>query len=349
VLKLDFKKAFDSVEWISLDAILAARGFDDHWRGWVAKILSSGKTAVMLNGVPGHWINCRRGLRQGDPLSPYLFIIVADVLQRLIKRAASHGELLHPIDPTLPCPSLQYADDTLILTKGDVPSMVALKWILDDFSAATGLAINFHKSTCVPMHIDDASAVKMASVLGCAISTFLQTYLGLPLSPHKLKFADYQPLLDSFDRYLSGWKARLLSTSARLVLVNSVLGSLPIYYMASILLPNNVRERLEAKRRAFLWTGEELYHGSRCLVAWADVCKTKEQGGLGVKNMEDMNHCLLLKFVHKLHESGLLPWKQWFLSHSDPNLDSANDSYLDQLISKELQRYRSLTIVRVGM
>ena len=84
-------------------------------------------------------------------------------------------------------------------------------------------------------------------------------------------------------------------------------------------------------------------------MAWADVCKTKEQGGLGVKNMEDMNHCLLLKFVHKLHEPGLLPWKQWFLSHSDLNLDSANDSYLGQLISKELQRYRSLTIVRVGM
>ena len=106
VLKLDFKKAFDSVEWGSLDKILAARGFDDPWRSWISKILTSGKTAVMLNGVPGRWITCRRGLRQGDPLSPYLFIIVADVLQRLIRCGVERGELQHPIDATLSCPVL---------------------------------------------------------------------------------------------------------------------------------------------------------------------------------------------------------------------------------------------------
>ena len=127
VLKLDFKKAFDSVEWSSLDKILAARGFDARWRSWVSAILISGKTAVMLNSVPGRWIACRRGLRQGDPLSPYLFIIVADVLQRLIHRAATSGDLVHPIDPNLPCPVLQYADDTLILTRGDATSIAALK------------------------------------------------------------------------------------------------------------------------------------------------------------------------------------------------------------------------------
>jgi len=97
----------------------------------------------------------------------------------------------------------------------------------------------------------------LAEILGCSVSSFPQTYLGLPLSPHKLKFADYQPLLFSFDRYLAGWKARLLSTGGRIVLVNSVLGSLPIYYMSSILLPKKVVEALDAKRRAFLWTGEE--------------------------------------------------------------------------------------------
>jgi hypothetical protein len=120
VLKLDFKKAFDSISWCSLDKILTARGFVAKWRSWVSLILGSGKTAVMLNGVPGRWITCKRGLRQGDPISPYLFIIVADVLQRLIQRASADGSLLHPIDSSLPCPVLQYADDTLILIKGDV-------------------------------------------------------------------------------------------------------------------------------------------------------------------------------------------------------------------------------------
>lgn len=190
VLKLDFKKAFDSVAWDSLDVIMECRGFDLRWRGWIKQILQTGRTAVMLNGVLGRWINCKRGLRQGDPLSPYLFIIVADVLQRLIQRACANDLLQHPIDASLPCPVLQYADDTLILLRADVSSLQILKSILDSFSRATGLEINFHKSTFVPMHTSYEAAATMTAILGCPLDSFLQTYLGLPLSPHKLRVSD---------------------------------------------------------------------------------------------------------------------------------------------------------------
>jgi len=261
----------------------------------VSNILSSGKTSVLLNGIPGRWITCRRGLRQGDPLSPYLFIIVADVLQKLISKASRAGDLCHPVDPSLPCPVLQYADDTLILTRGDVGSMQTLKQILENFSLATGLTINFHKSTFIPMNVPPDVASAMANVLGCTLSSFPQTYLGLPLSPKKLRPADYQPLLDSFDRFLAGWKARLLSYGGRIVLVNAVLGSLPIYYMSSILLPKSVCEILGAKRRAFLWTGEDACSGANCLVAWDRVCRARECGGLGIKSLANMNHCMLMK------------------------------------------------------
>lgn len=120
-----------------------------------------------------------------------------------------------------------------------------LKRIPEDFSLATGLTINFHKSTFVPLHVPANVASAMAETLGCAISSFPQTYLGLPLSPHKLRACDFQPLVASFDRYLSGWKARLLSTGGRIVLVNAVLSSLAIYHMSCMMLPPSVIDALE--------------------------------------------------------------------------------------------------------
>jgi hypothetical protein len=89
-------------------------------------------------------------------------------LYLFIQRAASHNLLAHPLDhPSHSCPVLQYADDTLILIRGDLQAVIAPKHILEQFSLATGLHINFHKSTFVPIHLPEDTACAMASVLGC--------------------------------------------------------------------------------------------------------------------------------------------------------------------------------------
>uniref|UniRef100_A0A8R7QPU5 Reverse transcriptase domain-containing protein n=1 Tax=Triticum urartu TaxID=4572 RepID=A0A8R7QPU5_TRIUA len=204
VLKLDFKKAFDSISWPSLLKFLRHRGFPDHFCNWIEDPLSTGKTAVMLNGVPGSWVQCKNGLRQGDPISPYLFIIVADVLQQLILSAASDqaNELHHPVFHDLPPSILQYADDTLIIAHASTTAARKLKQLLDDFALATGLCINFSKTTFVPMNVDDTTASSIAQIFGCTTSGFPQTYLGLPLSPTKLPPSAFQPLISSFRSFL---------------------------------------------------------------------------------------------------------------------------------------------------
>jgi exonuclease III len=184
ILKLDFHKAFDCVDWESLHIIMRHRGFPEKRNTWIMNILQTGKTAVLLNGDPGKWINCKRGLRQGDPLSPYLFIIVADVLCRLLHFHPAAADIRHPIIHDQPCPVLQYADDTLIFLRCTPQAIAATKQILQLFEKATGLAINYHKTTFLPIAVPDHEECELASVFGATTSTFPQTYLGLPpLSP----------------------------------------------------------------------------------------------------------------------------------------------------------------------
>jgi hypothetical protein len=148
VLKLDFAKAFDTVNWEGLFKILHARSFEDVWINWVQTILSSSKSVVLVNGCPGPWITCKRGLRQGDPLSPYLFLLVAETLQKMIQAKAA--VITHPLDSGAPCVVLQYANDTLLVLRGDPQGVSRLKSVLDQFAAATGLSINYTKRTAVP-------------------------------------------------------------------------------------------------------------------------------------------------------------------------------------------------------
>ena len=152
----------------------------------------------------------------------------------------------------------------------------------------------------------------MASTLGCSISSFPQPYLGLPRSASKIRVSDLQPLIDSFDSYFAGWRGHLLNQGGREVLVHAVQSNFPIYAMCSLLLPKGVIDMIDAKRRAFLWTGEKTCSGGHCKAPWDLVCIPKDKGGLGVKDLHVQNHCLLQKFLSKLHQPASSPCQTWF-------------------------------------
>ena len=114
--------------------------------------------------MPGKVLHCKRGVRQGDPLSPYLFVIVADVLRRLLQHPTFATALRHPLIPNDPCPVLQYADDTLIFLHCSHEAVVGTKRILMQFEQATGLSINYHKTTFLPVGAPDSTAQDLAAV-----------------------------------------------------------------------------------------------------------------------------------------------------------------------------------------
>jgi retron-type reverse transcriptase len=152
LLKLDFEKAFDSIEHEAIYQILRQMGFPEKFIYWVKIMLETGTSSVLVNGIPGKKFKCRRGVRQGDPLSPLLFVLGAELLQYIINDLKARGLLnLHIEVGDQDFPIVQYADDTLLLLEGDATQLATLKQALQDVSTSTGLSMNYHKSCMLLM------------------------------------------------------------------------------------------------------------------------------------------------------------------------------------------------------
>ena len=162
-------------------------------------------------------------MRQGDPLSPLLFVITADLLHHIINRAFHMGLLKAPL-PNLGMdfPIVQYADDTLLLVQANAAQLICIKALLNSFDQSTGLHVNYSKSIMVPINVDESRSKHLATTFGCSLGTMLFTYLGLPMGTTKPKINDMSPLIVKIERRLNA-SSSLLSLSGRLQLINSVI------------------------------------------------------------------------------------------------------------------------------
>ena len=131
-------------------------------------IFGSGVSSVLLNGVPGRKFKCKCGVRQGDPLSPLIFVLAADLLQAAINDAYAQGllELPIPRENAGDFPVVQYADDTILVMQACPTQAIRMKLILEDYAASVGLKINFHKSILIPINVDHQRAGGLAEVFG---------------------------------------------------------------------------------------------------------------------------------------------------------------------------------------
>jgi hypothetical protein len=147
ILKLDFEKAFDLVEHVVILDMLRAKGFPLKWVRWTEDILTSATSSILLNGTTGKEFKCKRGVWQGDPLSPLLFAITTDLLQCAINHEYEQGNLLPPFPQNVgtPFPVVQYADDTILIMQGCETQLILLKDILHKLALSSGLKVNYHK------------------------------------------------------------------------------------------------------------------------------------------------------------------------------------------------------------
>jgi hypothetical protein len=171
---------------------MSTKGFDPRWINWVMNLVKDGSIAIRLNDRNSGYFRPGKGLRKGNPLSPLLFNLVADVFTRLLSKAAGKGYIRGLMNSLYPegVISLQYADNTLIFLDHDKQGACHLKWIMACFEHLSGMKINYQKSDMTPINLDEEEAHEFAKISCCKTGSFPFRYPGVPLHYEKLKRED---------------------------------------------------------------------------------------------------------------------------------------------------------------
>lgn len=296
ILKVDFEKAYDRVSWNFIRYILRRMGYGVRWMKLMESYIFTSSMSVLINGSTTKDFSVEKGPRQGDPLSPFIFVLVMKFLTILLKKAKEVGEFRgFKIKGSKEVDLLQFADDTIIVAEGDSANLWSMKSILRGFELMSGSRINFHKSNIFGVNVDDWYLEAASAFLLCKVGFFPFKYLGVKVGHSPRSISMWKELLVMLKRRLSIWKGRHLSLAGRVILINSVLSAIPIYTLSFYKVPKNILNEIKSTQANFLWNGGD---NKRVIhwVSWDMVCKDRAEGGLGIKNVEILNVTFLSKW-----------------------------------------------------
>ncbi|KAL0308180.1 UNVERIFIED_CONTAM: Transposon TX1 uncharacterized protein [Sesamum angustifolium] len=351
-LKVDLRKAYDTVEWDFLIATLQMFGFPVVFIGWVEECVTSAHYSVVVNGGVHGFFAGARGLRQGDPMSPYLFVLVMEVLHMILQQLIEQdGDFqYHWRCQELNLFQLSFTNDLLLLCKADVRSVNLFSRGLDLFATLSGLHTNPQKSQLIISKAALGIRDLLLATLGFQEGHLPVRYLGLPLISARLSIADCQPLLQKIDSRIKGWEGVQISFAGRVQLIKSILISFEVYWAMAFILPKRIINEMIKLLRTFLWKGQgirqslynprELTESSNsmlsifCLiasiafqaivelvrvpdsekVAWETICRPIEEGGLGIKDILALNRALMSKHLWAvIKQDRYSIWVDWII------------------------------------
>ncbi|KAA3471353.1 reverse transcriptase [Gossypium australe] len=239
-VKLDMSKAYDRVEWNYFEKVMLKMGFTERWIALVMKCVSTASYAVNINGIRGRVFHPTRGLRQGDPFNPYLFLICSEGLSALIRKAVDE-RIIKGVKTSRRGPEIShllFADDCLLFGESIKEQVIVLKAILQQYEQCSGQCVNCNKSTIFfSSNTQEGVKEEITDALGMRCSTNIEKYLGLPSVVGRRRKASFQILKDRVTQRISHYSSRYLSQGGNEVFIKSVIQVIPTYAMTCFLLP----------------------------------------------------------------------------------------------------------------
>ncbi|PKU73053.1 Putative ribonuclease H protein [Dendrobium catenatum] len=289
IYKLDISKAYDNLNWNFLYKILSLFGFCNVFIQLIKNSIENCFFSVIINGGQHGFFNSSQGLRQGDPLSPALFIIAMDYISRgmeeLYKR---HKSLYFHTKGGFPVSHLCFADDFIIFSNTSINNVKTMNHFLMEFQNMSGLEINKNKSNfLISKDVSQDKINYIKRICGFSFLSLPIKYLGTPIFKGRKRNHIFEEIISVFQKKIYNWHSKFLSFGGRLVLIKSVLNSIPIYIFHTLNPTASICLRMERLINKFFW-GAKMNSSCICWSSSKKVCGTLNEGALDCKSFLDM-------------------------------------------------------------
>ncbi|XP_039120341.1 uncharacterized protein LOC120256728 [Dioscorea cayenensis subsp. rotundata] len=300
LIKLDIEKAYDTIDWNAILAIISCMNFPDHWISWVSTCLQSCSFSLLINGSLSPWFSSSRGVRQGDPISSYLFILVSQTLTHMLNISFSIN-MIHGFNPNLSnnFNHLMYADDLILITQGSRKAARSVNLCLDLYSKLTSQCPNLSKSHIYfPSWYNKHVSNRICSILNLKAASIPFKYLGVLISPKRIASSAFMHIVDKISLTYKRCSNFHLSPTAKTVLIKSTILSIPTYTLSVYLIPDGILSVITKVVRKFFWSRDSNGKGIHN-VSWNVINEGKTEEGIGIRNLALAKYSLMAKHVFK--------------------------------------------------